>query len=279
MQNYQNYKNKIIKMSKENKIDTVFNRLRTENKTAFIPFISIGDPDIETSLEIAKTLIKNGADMIELGFPFSDPMADGKVIQRSYERALKNKVSMEDAFSFVKKLKAYRDIPVILFTYYNPVFILGERFAKGAQSAGIDGILVVDLPPEESGELTKYIQGKNIYQIYLLAPTTGNERIKQVLSHAKGFVYYVSVTGVTGVRKSLPETIKSKVKEIKEISSIPVGVGFGISSKEQAKDIGKCADAVIIGSKIIQFIEDNINDKPTIIQRIAEFSSGIKSNL
>ncbi len=266
-------------MSKENKIDTVFNRLRTENKTAFIPFISIGDPDIDTSLEIAKTLIKNGADIIELGFPFSDPMADGKVIQKSYERALKRKISMEDAFSFIKKLKAYRDIPVVLFTYYNPVFVLGEKFAEGAKNAGIDGILVVDLPPEESAELTKSIQDKNIYQIYLIAPTTGNERMKRILSYAKGFVYYVSVTGVTGARKGLPETIKSKVKEIKEISSIPVGVGFGISSKEQARDIGKCADAVIIGSKIIQFIEDDINDKPAIIRRIAEFSFDIKSSL
>lgn len=266
-------------MSKENKIDTVFNGLRAENKTAFIPFISIGDPDIETSLEIAKTLVKNGADIIELGFPFSDPMADGKVIQKSYERALKRKISMEDAFSFIKKLKNYRDIPVILFTYYNPVFILGKKFAEGAKSAGIDGILAVDLPPEESAELTKYIQDKNIYQIYLLAPTTGNERMKDILSCAKGFVYYVSVTGVTGARKSLPETIRTKVKEIKKISSIPVGVGFGISSKEQAKDIGKSADAVIIGSKIIQFIEDNINDKPAMLRKISEFSSGIKSSL
>ena len=264
---------------KNNKIDEVFKTLKSKGKTAFIPFISIGDPDMETSLEIAKALIKNGADIIELGFPFSDQMADGKVIQRSYERALKRKISMEDAFDFIKRLKAFKDIPVIFFTYYNPVFILGKKFAEGAHSAGIDGILIVDLPPEESRELTKYIQSKNIYQIYLLAPTTGNERMKQILSLANGFVYYVSVTGVTGARKSLPETIKSKIKEIREISSIPIGVGFGISSKDQAKDIGGCADAIIIGSKIIQFIEDNINDKQAIIQSIAEFSSDIKSSL
>jgi tryptophan synthase alpha chain len=266
-------------MTKENKIDAVFKKLNRENRTAFIPFISIGDPDIETSFEIAKTLIKNGADMIELGFPFSDPMADGKVIQKSYERALKNKISMEDAFDFIKQLKSLSDIPVILFTYYNPVFVLGEKFAEGAEDSGIDGVLVVDLPLEESGELAEYIDCKNIYQIFLLAPTTDKERMKWILSTAKGFVYYVSVTGVTGARKSLPETIKSKVKEIKRISRIPVGVGFGISSKEQAKDIGKCADAIIIGSKIIQFIEDNINDKTVMLQKIAEFSSDIKSGL
>ncbi len=264
-------------MAKDNKIDKVFIKLRTENKTAFIPFISIGDPDMETSLEIAKTLVNNGADMIELGFPFSDPMADGKAIQKSYERALKNKISMEDAFTFIKTLKAFRDIPVIFFTYYNPVFVLGAKFAAGAAKAGIDGVLVVDLPPEESGELTKYIKEKGIYQIYLLAPTTGKDRMKQILSGSKGFVYYVSVTGVTGARKSLPETIYSKVKEIKEISSIPVGVGFGISSKEQVKDIAKYSDAIIIGSKIIQFIEDNIGDKREIIKKISEFSSDIKS--
>ncbi|MHB8232267.1 MAG: tryptophan synthase subunit alpha [bacterium] len=266
-------------MPKENKIDTVFKRLRAGNKTAFIPFISIGDPDMETSLEIAKTLINNGADMIELGFPFSDPMADGKVIQKSYERALKNRISMEDAFNFIKRLKAFRDIPVIFFTYYNPVFVLGGKFAKGAESAGIDGVLVVDLPPEESNELTRYIQEKNIYQIYLLAPTTGKERMKQILSRSKGFVYYVSVTGVTGARKSLPETIHSRIKTIKKFSSIPVGVGFGISSKEQVKEITGYADAIIIGSRIIQFIENNINDKPKIIKKIAEFSSDIKSCL
>ena len=142
-------------------------------------------------------------------------MADGKVIQRSYERALKNKISMKDAFNFIKRLKSFKDIPIIFFTYYNPVFILGEKFSEDASNAGIDGILVVDLPPEESYELTRYIKSKNIYQIYLLAPTTGRERMKQILSHANGFVYYVSVTGVTGARQSLPETIILSEKVIK----------------------------------------------------------------
>lgn len=262
-----------------NKIDIFFNKLRLENRTAFIPFISIGDPDIETSFEIAKTLINNGADMIELGFPFSDPMADGKVIQKSYERALKNIISMQDAFDFIKRLKNYRDIPVIFFTYYNPVFILGSKFASGAHNAGVDGVLIVDLPPEESDEFTKYIKKKGIYQIFLLAPTTDKGRMEYVLSYAKGFIYYVSVTGVTGARGTLPVSIRSKVEEIKKISGIPIGIGFGISSKEQAKEIRKYADAVIIGSKIIQFIENNINDKSKILKEIAEFSSNIKSSL
>lgn len=267
------------KKANNNKIDELFKKLKSEGKTAFIPFISIGDPDMETSLEIAKTLIRNGADIIELGFPFSDPMADGKVIQRSYERALKNRISMEDAFDFIKKIKFFKDIPVVFFTYYNPVFILKEKFAEGAKNAGIDAILVVDLPPEESGELSKYINNKNIYQIYLLAPTTGSARMKKILSIAEGFVYYVSVTGVTGARKSLPETIKSSVQKIKKKSSIPVGVGFGVSSKEQAKEIAGYADAIIIGSKIIQFIEDNIKDKQKIINKISEFSSDFNSVL
>ncbi len=266
-------------MPEYNKIDTVFNKLKSENRKAFIPFISIGDPALETSFEIAKTLVENGADIIELGFPFSDPMADGKVIQRSYERALKNKISMEDAFAFIKRLKAFRDIPVVLFTYYNPVFILGEKFAKDAKEADVQGVLIVDLPPEESAEFTKYIRDKNIYQIYLLAPTTAPDRMRYVLSYAKGFVYYVSVTGVTGARKNLPETIKSRVEEIKRISSIPVGVGFGISSRDQARDIAKHSDAIIIGSKIIQFIEDDIEDKRRILKKIAEFSSDIRSAL
>ena len=262
-----------------NKIDTFFNKLKSANRTAFIPFISIGDPDIETSFEIAKTLINNGADMIELGFPFSDPMADGKVIQKSYERALKNTISMQDAFDFIKRLKAYRDIPVIFFTYYNPVFVLGPKFANGARNAGVDGVLIVDLPPEESDEFTKYIKKKDIYQIFLLAPTTDIDRMRYILSYAEGFVYYVSVTGVTGARETLSAAIRSKVDEIKKISDIPVGIGFGISTKEQVKEISEYADAVIIGSKIIQFIENNINDKSRILKEIAEFSSNIGSSL
>lgn len=262
-----------------NKIDTCFNKLRIAGQTAFIPFISIGDPDIETSFEIAKTLVDNGADIIELGFPFSDPMADGKVIQKSYERALKNTISMRDAYDFARRLKAYKDIPIILFTYYNPVFVLGSDFAADAQDAGIDGVLIVDLPPEEGDELAQYITKRGIYQIFLLAPTTDTLRMQYVLSYAKGFVYYVSVTGVTGARGALPSHLRSKVEEIKKISNIPVGIGFGISSPEQAKEVGRCADAVIIGSKIIQFIENNLNDKTKILKEIALFSSNIKAAL
>ena len=273
MRNERNFKHN------NNKIDTVFNKLKEEKRKAFIPFISIGDPDIETSFDIAKTLAETGADIIELGFPFSDPMADGKVIQRSYERALKNKISMENAFNFIKRLKAFKDVPVVLFTYYNPVFVMGEKFAEGAEEAGVESVLVVDLPPEESGEFTKYIEDRNIYQIFLLAPTTDKDRMRLVLSYAKGFAYYVSVTGVTGARKNLPETVKSNVTEIKKITDLPIGVGFGISSKEQAKDIAKYSDAVIIGSRIIQFIEDNINDKELILKKIAEFSKDIRSVL
>ena len=268
-----------MKKIKGNKIDAVFKALKHKKRKAFIPFISIGDPDMKTSLEIATTLADSGADIIELGFPFSDPMADGKVIQRSYERALKNKISMEDAFGFIKELKSHKDIPVIFFTYYNPVFVMRERFAEGAAEAGVDGVLVVDLPPEESGELTEYLDKYGIYQIYLLAPTTDKNRIKNILSRAGGFVYYVSVTGVTGARESLPETIRASVRSIKEIGSIPVGVGFGISSGEQARDIAESADAVIIGSKIIKFIEDNMDDKAAMINEISKFSSGIISVL
>ncbi|MHB1663641.1 MAG: tryptophan synthase subunit alpha [bacterium] len=265
---------------KVNKIDNLFINYKISGKTAFIPFISIGDPDIETSFEIAKTLISNGADMIELGYPFSDPMADGKVIQKSYERALKNRVSMADAFNFIERLREISEIPVIFFTYYNPIFAYNpSKFAEKASAAGIDGILAVDLPPEESDELKKFTDKKNLDQIFLLAPTSDASRIKLVTSYAKGFVYYVSVTGVTGARKSLPAEMRSKVNEIKKIKDIPVGIGFGISNPEQVKEIKDYADAIIIGSKIIQFIEDNLNDKKNIIKNIAEFSYNIKSSL
>lgn len=262
-----------------NKIDEVFKRLKLKGKAAFIPFISIGDPDLELSFEIAKTLIDNGADIIELGFPFSDPMADGKVIQRSYARSLKNPVSMNDALGFIKRLKSYKNIPVIFFTYYNPVFVNMPNFPKMAGDAGVDAVLVVDLPPEESGELRPFIEKYNIYQIFLLAPTTDKARMEYVLPFAKGFVYYVSVTGVTGARGSLPTDISGRINEIKKIKDIPVGVGFGVSSGEQARQIKGCADAVIIGSKIIQFIEKNMGKKDKIIEEIAGFSSEIASCL
>ncbi|RZD17009.1 MAG: tryptophan synthase subunit alpha [Candidatus Acididesulfobacter guangdongensis] len=263
-----------------NKIDELFANYKKAGKTAFIPFISIGDPDIETSFDIAKALISNGADMIELGYPFSDPMADGKVIQKSYERALKNRVTMADAFNFVARLREISEIPVIFFTYYNPIFAYRtSEFADSASAAGIDGVLVVDLPPEESVELKQFIDKKNIDQIFLLAPTSDMSRIKLITSYAKGFVYYVSVTGVTGARRSLPAEMRSKVEEIKNIKDIPVGIGFGISSPEQAEEIKNYADAIIIGSKIIQFIENNLNDKRNIIKSISEFSCGIKSSL
>lgn len=263
-----------------NRIDNLFKDFKKEGKTAFVPFISIGDPDIETSFEIALALIDNGADMIELGFPFSDPMADGKVIQRSYERALKNRVSMKDTFDFIKKLRNKSDIPVIFFTYYNPVFAYGtSKFVEDAHNVGIDGILAVDLPPEESDELKEFTDKNYIDQIFLLAPTSDSSRIRRILSYAKGFVYYVSVTGVTGARSVLPSDIKAKVEEIKKIKDIPVGIGFGISRADQAKEIKNYADAVIIGSKIIQFIEDNIQDKKKILKNISEFSSSIKNSL
>lgn len=263
-----------------NKIDNLLMNYKRSGKTAFIPFISIGDPDIETSFKIAKALISNGADMIELGYPFSDPMADGKVIQKSYERALKNRVSMSDAFNFVERLRDISEIPIIFFTYYNPIFAYGpSRFAEEASAKGIDGILVVDLPPEESNELKKFTDKKNLDQIFLLAPTSDASRIKLVTSYAKGFVYYVSVTGVTGARNSLPAEMRSKVNEIKKIKDIPIGIGFGISTPEQAAEVADYADAVIIGSKIIQVIEDNLNDNSKIIKIIAEFSSNIKSAL
>lgn len=268
-----------MKNIKGNKIDEAFLKLKSSGKAAFTPFISIGDPDMGTSLEIAKKLIDCGADMIELGFPFSDPMADGKVIQRSYERALKNSITMKDALGFVKQLKSYGNIPVIFFTYYNPVFIMGEDFARDAAEAGVDGVLAVDLPVEESGELTKFLYKYGIYQIYLLAPTTDEERMKSILSHAGGFVYYVSVTGVTGARKSLPEAVRSDVGNIKKESSLPVGVGFGVSSREQAAEVAGYADAVIIGSKIIKFIEDNLGDNKKILKEISEFAQGINSSL
>ena len=239
-----------------NRIDEKFSALRRRKETALIPFITAGDPDIGTTLKILRALERNGADCIELGIPFSDPMADGPTIQRASERALKGGASLPRILEMVREFRRDSEIPLILFGYYNPFFRYGlKRFTREAKTAGVDGILCVDLPPEESGELRHWTDAQGLDIIFLLAPTSDANRIRLVAQRGQGFLYYVSVTGVTGARKRFEDHLQAQVARVRRATLLPVGVGFGISSPEQAAWIASFSDAVVVGSALIQVME------------------------
>lgn len=239
------------------RLEKKFTDSKIRGEAALIPFITAGDPDLQTTLRIMRALEKNGADCIELGIPFSDPTADGPTIQRSSERALrKGAISLPAIFQLVREFRAGSQVPVALFGYFNPIFRFGTKeFARQASAAGADGVLCVDLPPEESGELQRWTDAAGLDLIFLLSPTSGPERLQLVAKKARGFIYYVSVTGVTGARRSLDQTLRSQVERVRQAAELPVGVGFGVSTPEQAAWIASFADAVVVGSALVQKIE------------------------
>jgi tryptophan synthase alpha chain len=238
------------------RIKKTFAELKKRGEAALIPFITAGDPDLGTTLKIMRALEQGGADCIELGMPFSDPTADGPTIQRSSERALRNPVSLHSIFRIVRQFRANSDVPVVLFGYFNPIFCYGaEKFAREAAAAGADGVLCVDLPPEESGELQRWTDAAGLDLIFLLSPTSGAERVHLVARKGRGFIYYVSVTGVTGARRSLDDGVRAQVDRVRKASALPVGVGFGISTPKQAAWIAGFADAAVVGSALVERIE------------------------
>jgi tryptophan synthase alpha chain len=239
------------------RIKKIFADSKARGEAALIPFITAGDPDLKTTLKIMRALERNGADCIELGIPFSDPTADGPTIQRSSERALKNgAISLPAIFRLVREFRADSEVPVVLFGYFNPIFRFGaKQFAHQAAAAGADGVLCVDLPPEESGELQRWTDAAGLDLIFLLAPTSGPERLQLVARKGRGFIYYVSVTGVTGARRSLEDGLRARVEQVRKASALPVGVGFGISTPKQAAWIAGFADAAVVGSALVERIE------------------------
>jgi len=239
------------------RIQQTFAALALENKAALIPFVTVGDPALATTVPLMQRLVRAGVDVIELGVPFSDPMADGPVIQRASERALKNNVALRDVIGCVAEFrKTNQQTPVVLMGYANPIERMGlNQFASQAKAAGVDGVLVVDYPPEESQALLKAMDAVALDTIYLLSPTSNAERIKLVADCARGYVYYVSLKGVTGAGNIDIDEVKAKIAAIKQQIKIPVGVGFGIRDGATAKLIAGFADAVVIGSRIVQEIE------------------------
>ena len=242
-----------------NRMDETFQTLQMSGKTALIPFITVGDPDLSTTVEIIIELEKAGADVIELGVPYSDPLADGPVIQRASERALKQQITIRTCMETAKRAReAGVKLPFVLFTYYNPVLQTGlELFFDLLVEHDISGIIIPDLPIEESAQIREYADRANIHLIPLVAPTS-KERIKKIVSSARGFIYCVSSLGVTGERAAFHEEVDEFITTVKSYTTLPVAVGFGISSREQVEHFSGICDGVIVGSAIVREIENTI---------------------
>lgn len=260
------------------RIKPCFDSLKSNGRKALIPFVTAGDPHPDVTVGLMHSLVEAGADILELGVPFSDPMADGPVIQRASERALEHHVSLRDVLEMVRTFRTHNDTtPVILMGYLNPVEVMGyQPFAEAAAEAGIDGVLTVDMPPEEAVELTTALQEKGLDPIFLLAPTTDETRIERICSVASGFVYYVSVKGITGAGHLDTGSVAAKVATIRAHTELPVGVGFGIKDGKSAAAVAEIADAVVVGSALVSRIEEKQNDPAAIPDYVAELVAEIR---
>lgn len=260
------------------RIGATFDRLRSRGEKALITFITAGDPDLDETAAAIVALAKGGADIVELGVPFSDPMADGPTIQKSSERGLKSGTTLAAILTMVKKVRVETQIPIVLMGYYNPVFRYGlSQFVQDATESGVDGLLLVDLPPEEAAELKSAASAANLDLIQLLTPTSDEARISLAAAFGSGFIYYVSVTGVTGARASVSDSITSQVQRIRKQSDLPVVVGFGISNAEQAGEAAAAADGAVVGSAIVRLFEEHAGQQ--LMERLTGFAGELKRGL
>jgi len=263
-------------MSPETRITRRFEALADQRRGGFIAFITAGDPDLETAREILMGLPEAGADLIELGMPFSDPMADGPAVQASSLRALKSGMTLKKTLDLVAEFRATDDdTPIILMGYYNPIYVYGvDTFLADAKKAGVDGLIIVDLPPEEEAELCLPALEAGVNFIYLTAPTTDDKRLPRVVEKASGFVYFVSITGITGTRSAAIEDVERHVKRIKSHTDLPVAVGFGIRTPAQAGEIAGVADAAVVGSALVNIVRDNLDGEgrpqPALVGKVLD---------
>jgi tryptophan synthase alpha chain len=255
-----------------------FQAMKQQGRCALIPYITAGDPEPWITVPLMHELVKSGADILELGVPFSDPMADGPVIQRAAERALRHKISLRQVLAMVHEFREKdKTTPVVLMGYLNPVEVMGyERFAREAAAAGVDGALTVDLPPEEAQEFEAAMQGQGLDTIFLIAPTSSRERIELIARAARGFIYYVSLRGVTGASHLDVREVAAKLKEIREYTGLPLGVGFGISSPETAAQVAEIADAVVVGSAVVKRVEEAVAVPDKILKEIPAFIARLR---
>jgi tryptophan synthase alpha chain len=257
------------------RIQQTFASLKRAGRGGFIPFITAGDPDIATTDRLLIELASVGADIIELGVPFSDPVADGETIQRASERALRKGVTLRDILACVARAKKHIDVPIVLFSYFNPLLSFGrERLANEAKETGVDAVLVTDLVPEEAESWTDTMIQFELDPIFLVAPTTSDKRLKQIAGQARGFVYAVSRAGVTGARDEITGDAEVLVKRVRSVSDLPVAVGFGISTVEQIREVWRFADAAVIGSAIVSEIE-KLCSSPDLVQRVGKFARSL----
>lgn len=258
--------------------EDTFKRTKAKKEGAFIPFVVAGDPDFETSLEIVKTFVENGADALEIGFPFSDPVADGPTVQLADIRALKSGMTTEKGFEFIKHVREFTDIPIGVLTYYNLIYKMGlDKFYKMAKDNGANAILAADLPPEEAGDAIEAAQKNNVQQIFMAAQTTSNERLQEIAKMCSGFLYVVAVMGITGTRDELKNSTVELIERIKRECDIPISVGFGISNPEQVKEVIKSgADGAIVASAILNIITENLENKDEMLQKIGKFCRELK---
>jgi tryptophan synthase alpha chain len=261
------------------RIGKKFQELKQKNEKALVVYLTAGDPNLSTTEALIPSLAAAGVDILEIGVPFSDPTADGPVIQAASLRAIKSGATLAKILDMIARARQVSDIPIVLFGYYNPIFIFGcKAFALRAKAAGVDGILVVDLPPEEADELRRYTDRAGIDFISLIAPTTPDERIRRITEKADGFLYYISVIGVTGTAKPNVGDIRLDVARISKTSDLPVAIGFGISTPDQAAEIAPHADGIVIGSAIVRMIAENVGSND-LIERVSSFTSVIKKAL
>jgi tryptophan synthase alpha chain len=258
------------------RIERKFSALKSKNEKALICFLTAGDPNLEKTREIILGMEAAGVDCLEIGVPFSDPTADGPIIQAASQRALKNNATLAGILDMIASLRKTSEIPIVLFGYYNPILRYGpEHFAARAKEAGVDGILVVDLPPEEAEELRQYTDPQGIDFISLIAPTTSTERVKQIAAHATGFLYYISITGVTGTAKPQIAEVKKDVERIRQVTQLPLAIGFGISTAQQATEMAPYADAIVVGSAIVKLIAEN-SKKDDLVAIVSQYAREMK---
>jgi tryptophan synthase alpha chain len=253
------------------RIENAFARAREENRAAFVAYLCAGDPNLEASVEACRALIDAGIDVLELGVPFSDPLADGLTNQLAAQRALESGMTGEKVLELVRRIRAFSEVPIIFYTYYNLVFTKGsDAYAAMAKAAGVDGLLTLDLPPEESAEHLEACEKNGLKTVYIIAPTTPDERLKCICAATTGFIYYVSREGVTGEQASMSEGIEARVQVIKKHTELPVVVGFGISTAEHVKTVAQAADGVVVGSAIVNCIATNPTDTAAIVEALSE---------
>ncbi|HEY0196884.1 MAG TPA: tryptophan synthase subunit alpha [Methanobacterium sp.] len=256
----------------------MFTRVKNKDEGAFIPFVVAGDPDFETSLEIVRTYVDNGADALEIGFPFSDPLADGPTVQESDIRSLNSGMTTERGFEFIKRIRKFTSIPIGLLVYYNLIYNMGvDEFYKTARESGVNGILSADLPPEEAGIVMDSARRHGVDQIFMVAQTTSNQRLQTITEMCTGFLYVVAVMGVTGARSQLESSTVELVSRVKSHSELPIAVGFGISRPEHIRDVVDAgSDGAIVASALLNVITENLNEKEVMLTKIGQFCRDLK---